>query len=67
MDLLQYNNKKVRVIDIDGNEYIGMAYYESATNFDEKEDGLTINLNNNAKYKYFGLYESEIKTVEIIE
>ena len=67
MNLLQYNNKRVRVIDIDGKEYVGMAYYEGAINFDEKEDSLTIKLDDDKKYTYFGLYESEIKSVEVIK
>ena len=67
MKLLRYNNRKVRLIDTDNEVYEGMAYYEDADTAGENEDILTIETNNLGYTKYLDLFESDIKSIEIID
>lgn len=62
MNLLQYNNKKVQLTDIDGKIWSGMAYYSDADTEESQEDLLTLKVGT----EYIGFFESEIKSVEII-
>lgn len=63
MDLLKFDNKKGKVIDKLGNEYIGMMYYEDADTAEEPEDTLVIR----TKLAPCIVYESEIESIEILE
>ena len=57
MNLLQYNNKKVSLTDVEGKVWSGMAHY-----CDEDEDMLDIKVGN----EYIVFSESEIYSVEIL-
>lgn len=64
MNLLQYNNKKVRLVTNDERVYQGMAYFCDADDYETEEDELTIkNLSDN---RYYGVANSEIKYIELI-
>lgn len=67
MKLLEYNNKYLKVIDIDDIEYIGMGYYEDADTAEEPEDTLTIAHKKNGYTQYLELLESDIKSIEVLE
>ncbi|RLK62541.1 hypothetical protein D3H64_09255 [Atopobacter sp. AH10] len=62
MNLLQYNNKKITLTDIDGKMWTGMAHYCDAESYDENEDMLDVKVGHN----YIEFLESEIKSIEII-
>lgn len=57
--------KKIRVIDNEGEEYIGvnMVFEEDFDNFDENEPSICILLN---KKSGVGFFESGIKEIEVI-
>lgn len=63
MELLKYNNKKISLVDIDDEIWIGMAIYFDFDTHGSNEDVLIIN---NEK-GYTEIYESEIKSIEIID
>lgn len=62
MNLLQYNNKKVSLTDVEGKVWSGMAHYCDAESYDEDEDMLDIKVGN----EYIVFSESEIYSVEIL-
>ena len=64
IDLKQYFQKDVKLIDADNKEWTGrVTNYEYADeNYEEKE---CIDLKTNGKYIVF--YEDEIKSIEVIE
>ncbi|MFM1542045.1 hypothetical protein ABGF49_07385 [Helcococcus ovis] len=64
MKLLNYNNKYVKLIDVDNNKFIGMAYYMDAETNESEEDILDIKTKDGM---YYGFYESDIKSIEILE
>ena len=64
MNLLQYNNKKVRLVTNDERVYQGMAYFCDADDYETEEDELTIK--NKSDNRYYGVANSEIKSIEII-
>ncbi|CYU47894.1 hypothetical protein [Streptococcus suis] len=64
MRLLQYNNKKVKLLTKTGNVYQGRAYFCDAEDYETEEDELTIK--NELDKKFYGFSESEIKSIEII-
>ena len=62
MDLRKFNNKVVRITDIDGQIFKSVALYEDKDVHDEELDGLSVN----SGTRWTKLFEDEIKKVEII-
>lgn len=62
MNLINYNNKKIKLIDVDGNVFIGMAYYSDAETNETDEDVLIVKNGT----EYYEILESDIKSIEII-
>jgi len=63
MKLRKFNNKVVRITDIDGQIFKGVALYEDKDVYDEELDGLSVN----SGTKWIKLFEDEIKKVEITD
>ena len=63
MELRKFNNKVVRITDIDGQIFKGVALYEDKAVYDEELDGLSVN----SGTKWIKLFEDEIKKVEITD
>ena len=63
MELKEFNNKVVRITDIDGQIFKGVALYEDKDVYDEELDGLSVN----SGTKWIKLFEDEIKKVEITD
>ena len=63
MDLRKFNNKVVRITDIDGQIFKGVALYEDKDVYDEELDGLSVN----SGTRWIKLFENEIKEVEITD
>ena len=62
MELLQYNNKKISLVDIDDEIWTGTAYYCDADINETPEDVLVVK----NERGYTEISESEIKSIEII-
>ena len=62
MELIEFNNKVVRITDIDGQIFKGVVLYEDKDVYDEEFDGLSVN----SGTRWIKLFEDEIKKVEII-
>ena len=63
MELKEFNNKVVRITDIDGQIFKGVALYEGKDVHDEEFDGLSVN----SGTRWVKLFENEIKKVEITD
>ena len=63
MDLRKFNNKVVRITDIDGQIFKGVALYEDKDVYDEELDGLSVNSGTG----WTKLFEDEIKEIEITD
>ena len=63
MELRRFNNKVVRITDIDGQIFEGVALYEDKDVYDEEFDGLSVN----SGTRWIKLFEDEIKKVEITD
>ena len=63
MELIEFNNKVVRITDIDGQIFKGVALYEDKDVYDEELDGLSVN----SRTKWIKLFENEIKEIEITD
>ena len=63
MELKEFNNKVVRITDIDGQIFKGVALYEDKDVYDEELDGLSVN----SGTRWIKLFEDEIKKVEITD
>lgn len=63
MELRKFNNKVVRITDIDGQIFKGVDLYEDKDVYDEELDGLSVN----SGTKWIKLFEDEIKKVEITD
>lgn len=63
MELKEFNNKVVRITDIDGQIFKGIALYEDKDVYDEELDGLSVN----SGTKWIKLFENEIKEIEITD
>lgn len=61
MELKEFNNKVVRITDIDGQIFKGVALYEDKDVYDEELDGLSVN----SGTRWIKLFENEIKEIEI--
>ena len=63
MELKEFNNKVVRITDIDGQIFEGVALYEDKDVHDEELDGLSVN----SGTRWIKLFENEIKEIEITD
>ena len=63
MELKEFNNKVVRITDIDGQIFEGVALYEDKDVYDEELDGLSVN----SGTRWIKLFENEIKEIEITD
>lgn len=63
MELKEFNNKVVRITDIDGQIFKGVALYEDKDVHDEEFDGLSVN----SGTRWIKLFENEIKEIEIAD
>ncbi|WP_455167919.1 hypothetical protein [Streptococcus sp.] len=63
MELRRFNNKVVRITDIDGQIFEGVALYEDKDVHDEEFDGLSVN----SGTRWIKLFENEIKEIEITD
>ncbi|CAM1660669.1 hypothetical protein [Streptococcus mitis] len=63
MELKEFNNKVVRITDIDGQVFKGVALYEDKDVHDEELDGLSVNFGT----RWIKLFENEIKEIEITD
>ena len=63
MELIEFNNKVVRITDIDGQIFKGVALYEDKDVYDEELDGLSVN----SGTRWIKLFENEIKEIEITD
>ena len=63
MELIEFNNKVVRITDIDGQIFKGVALYEDKDVHDEEFDGLSVN----SGTRLIKLFENEIKEIEITD
>ena len=61
MELKEFNNKVVRITDIDGQIFKGVALYEDKDVYDEELDGLSVN----SGTRWIKLFENEIKEIKI--
>lgn len=62
MELRKFNNKVVRITDIDGQTFEGVCLYEDKDVYDEKLDALSVK----SGTRWTKFFEDEIKEVEII-
>ncbi|EGJ37882.1 hypothetical protein JavanS543_0001 [Streptococcus satellite phage Javan543] len=62
MELKKFNNKVVRIIDIDNQKFEGICLYEDKDIFDEEYDALSVK----SGIRWTKLFEYEIKEVKII-
>lgn len=62
MKLENFNNKFVKITDIDDQTFVGICLFEDKEVCDEEYDGLSIQTGN----RWIKLFENEIVTVEII-
>jgi len=63
MELRKFNNKVVRITDIDGQIFKGVALYEDKDVYVEELDGLSVN----SGTRWIKLFENEIKEIEITD
>jgi len=63
MELRKFNNKVVRITDIDGQIFKGVALYEDKDVYDEELDGLSVN----SGTRWIKLFENEIKEIKITD
>lgn len=63
MELKKFNNKVVRITDIDNQTFEGICLYEDKDANDEELDGLSVK----SGIRWTKLFEDEIKEVEIIK
>ena len=63
MELIEFNNKVVRITDIYGQIFKGVALYEDKDVYDEELDGLSVN----SGTRWIKLFKNEIKEIEITD
>ena len=61
--LRKYNNKLVKITDIDNQMFSGRCIYENREDFEEEFDGLSVKTDSG----WFKLLENEIKSIEILD
>ncbi len=62
MKLENFNNKFVKITDIDDQTFVGICLFEDKEVYDEEYDGLSIKTGN----RWIRLFKNKIVTVEII-
>ena len=62
MKLENFNNKFVKITDIDDQTFVGTCLFEDKEVYDEEYDGLSIQTGN----RWIKLFENEIVKVEMI-
>ena len=62
MELENFNNKVVKITDIDDQTFVGICLFEDKEVYDEEYDGLSIQTGN----RWIKLFENAIVTVEMI-
>ena len=62
MNLENFNNKVVKITDIDDQTFVGICLFEDKEVYDEEYDGLSIQTGN----RWIKLFDNEIVTVEMI-
>ena len=71
MNLKQYNNKEIKLIDIDDQVFQGICIVTNQEGFeilglkdtyDEDQDGLSVKIG----YDWVKIFENEIKSIEVI-
>ena len=62
MELRKFNNKVVRITDIDNQTFEGLCLYEDKDVYDEEYDGLSVK----SGTRWTKLSEDQIKEVKII-
>ena len=60
MGLVQYNNQKVSVKDVDDQVFKGICIYEDKELFDVMEDGIAVKTG----FRWVKIFENEIKSIE---
>ncbi|EGS34177.1 hypothetical protein HMPREF9489_0598 [Finegoldia magna SY403409CC001050417] len=60
--LQKYNNKLVKITDIDNQMFSGRCLYENREDFEEEFDGLSVKTDSG----WIKLLENEIKSIEIL-
>lgn len=63
MNLKQYNNKEIKLIDIDDQVFQGICIFEDKDTYDEDQDGLSVKIG----YDWVKIFENEIKSIEVIQ
>ncbi|MCI5999967.1 MAG: hypothetical protein MRZ23_00425 [Finegoldia magna] len=61
--LQKYNNKLVKLTDIDNQMFSGRCLYENREDFEEEFDGLSVKTDSG----WIKLLENEIKSIEILD
>lgn len=61
--LQKYNNKLVKITDIDNQMFSGRCLYENREDFEEEFDGLSVKTDSG----WIKLHENEIKSIEILD
>ncbi len=61
--LQKYNNKLVKITDIDNQMFSGRCLYENREDFEEDFDGLSVKTDSG----WIKLLENEIKSIEILD
>ncbi|GAA2983706.1 hypothetical protein [Finegoldia magna] len=61
--LQKYNNKLVKITDIDNQMFSGRCLYENREDFEEEFDGLSVKTDSG----WIKLLENEIKSIEILD
>lgn len=65
MNLLQFNNKKVKIIPaFEDKPLIGMAYYCNAEDYETEEDELMVKRESDKQY--YSIAGSDIKSIEVL-
>lgn len=62
MNMKQYNNKKIKLTDVDGNVFTGTSYFCDKEDYDANEDGLEMVVDGN----FIIFYQSDIKSIEVV-
>ena len=63
MNLIQYNTKYVKLIDINSGEYFGYVHYCDKEDYEAEEDGLEMRVGTDI----WIFYESDIKSIEVLD
>lgn len=61
--LQKYNNKLVKITDIDNQMFSGRCLYENREDFEEEFDGLSVKTDSG----WVKLLEPEIKSIEVLD